>query len=89
MKQAAIDALSGAAPNPIDRATFFFGRVNNYDIWYESTKCHYIKEVEKNVFYVTEDYGFVHNMSSTKTSDAVVIYSSSQSKWLKRGAVLN
>lgn len=89
VKQAAIDALSGAAPNPIDRATFFFGRVNNYDIWYESTKCHYIKEVEKNVFYVTEDYGFVHNMSSTKTSDAVVIYSSSQSKWLKRGAVLN
>lgn len=89
IKKAAIDALSGSAQNPIDEATFFFGRVNNYDIWHESTKCHYIKEVEKNVFYVTEDYGHVHNMSTNKTSDAVVIYSSSQSKWLKRGVILN
>ncbi|ANU49112.1 cell wall hydrolase [Enterocloster clostridioformis] len=89
VKQAAIDALSGAVPNPIGKATFFFGRVNNYDIWYESTKCHYIKEVDKNVFYVSEDYGYVHNMSSSKTSDAVVIYSSSQGKWLKRGLIVN
>ena len=62
---------------------------NNYDLWYESTNCHYIKEVDGNVFYVSEDYGYVHNMSSTNTSDAVVIYSSSQSMWLKKGLILN
>lgn len=89
IKKAAIDALSGASPNPIDKATFFFGKINNYDLWYESTKCHYIKEVEKNIFYVTQDFGFVHNMTSKKTNDAVVIYSASQTKWLKRGLILS
>lgn len=80
VKLAAISALANIERNPIKNSTYFFGRVNGYDLWYESSKVTYLKEVSGNVFYNEKSYGKVHNMLSNKTSDAIIIYDVNKGK---------
>ncbi len=87
---AALAVLRKEVDNPIGDIQHHFGKVSNYDLWYERNKCTSVivigEGAYKNVFY--EPYGSVHNMMSEKTPDAVIIYDSSKNKWLLDGDIL-
>lgn len=84
VRNAAIAVLRGG-PSTVSGYAFFFGRTNGQDIWYESSKVGSDLPIVvgtgdyRNVFY--KSWGTVHNSVSTKTADAVTIYSNSENKW--------
>lgn len=79
IKQAAVAVLRGG-PSTVGGSKYFFGRVNGYDMWVESSKCDTCANIGGNVFYGA-NYGTVHNKKTSLTSDAMIIWDSSESKW--------
>lgn len=89
IKEAAKEVLCGTVENPIGDAYFFFGRINGYDLWIEADSCTYVKEVRGNVFYNYDDFGKVHNMQTTKTEDALIIYDATAGAWNYSGLIID
>lgn len=79
VKKAAVAVLRGSA-STVGSAQYFFGRVNGYDMWAESSKCITFSNIGNNIFYAP--YGSVHNKKASKTSDAVIIFDNSSKKWV-------
>lgn len=82
VKAAALAVLRGGT-STIGTSRYFFGRVNGYDLWYESSKGPAPVVVGtgpyRNVFY--PHYGYVHNSVEPKTPDAIIIYDASSGTW--------
>lgn len=87
---AALAVLRKEVDNPIGEIKNHFGKVDNFDLWCEGSKCTSVIVIGegpyRNVFY--EPYGAVHNMQSEMTEDAIVIYDSNEEKWLLDGEII-
>lgn len=86
-ESAVVAALRGEVYNPIGDITNHFGRLNEYDIWFENDTCEKIVVISnqddkslRNVFFSPD--GTAHNQVSRKTEDAVVLYDHENCKWL-------